>query len=84
MLTPLGPEQTTSLLVVLILSCGRGLEPLSLDGGQLAGFEGLGFPLKIAGNPGVFWHVPWEPSGKPVGKMLGEAWGASGSPRRRF
>ncbi len=44
------------------------LEALSLDGGQMAGFGSLGFPLKIAGNPGVFQAVSvgtqWETRGK--------------------
>ena len=50
------------------------LEALSLDGGQMAGFGGLGFPLKITGNPGVFLAVSvgtqWETRGKTQGYTL--------------
>ncbi len=52
------------------------LEALSLDGGQMAGFGGLGFPLKIAGNPGVFLAVSvgtqWETRGKNRRRGLGK------------
>ena len=51
------------------------LEALSLDGGQMAGFGSLGFPLKIAGNPGVFLAVSvgtqWETRGKNAWRGLG-------------
>ncbi len=51
------------------------LEALSLDGGQMAGFGGLGFPLKIAGNPGVFLAcsvgTQWETRGKNRRQGLG-------------
>ena len=52
------------------------LEALSLDGGQMAGFGGLGFPLKITGNPGVFLAVSvgtqWETRGKNRRRGLGK------------
>ena len=52
------------------------LEALSLDGGQMAGFGSLGFPLKIAGNPGVFLAVSvgaqWETRGKNRRQGLGK------------
>ena len=50
------------------------LEALSLDGGQMAGFGDLGFPLKIAGNPGIFLAcsvgTQWETRGKTQGYTL--------------
>ena len=51
------------------------LEVLSLDGGQMAGFGSLGFPLKITGNPGGFQAcsvgTQWETRGKNRRQGLG-------------